>query len=641
LEGLILKSLILERKGELKKALVSAKGVLEESRVKGSTNQVLRAILMLGNIHYALLNITELTDILQEAEEIFSEIKTETQVDIQESQGYLLFLQGCLSRVSGNVDQALELLEHSLVVRQALPYMHDIVQTLTKIGFIHIEITGKHSLALDLFNRSLVISEKLENQTALAHSLNRLGCYYLYTDNYDKALPLFEKSLALYQQVNNKLWIGGLYNNISIIYKERENYDLTLNYLERSLAISEDLGDVKGTIVNLNNIGWLYALKGDFIKTEQHFTQSLKINEEFGDSFGKAFVFNALGDLNSIWKGDLSVGLDYYQRSLTIYKEKGSDLGIAWTLLRFAMTYILQGEPELALKNIKESEGINIRLDNKIGIGQCAVQLGRIYKLQGKYDEAIQSLERGLKIVKETIVGANMGMWVSYVLFYLILVAQDLQSLELAEEYQKQMHNLKETSKSKFVHLRIQFSEAIVLKMSKRMAQKFQAQQKFQTILEDEIIDHNITVLSMLNLCELLILEIKYSESAEKLLKEVIQLAEQLHKIGQSQKSSSMIIMALLLRTKLALVQGDVETASHLLSNAKKIASEKKLVNLLKQVKMEQETVQAELDKWNELIQRKASIQERIEHAQIATWLVEAKKIQETWVSPASEIANQ
>ncbi|MHA2113246.1 MAG: hypothetical protein ACW98W_17400 [Candidatus Hodarchaeales archaeon] len=247
----------------------------------------------------------------------------------------------------------------------------------------------------------------------------------------------------------------------------------------------------------------------------------------------------------------------------------------------------------------------------------------------------------GLKIIKETVVGANMGLWVSYVLFYLILVAQDLQSLELAEEYQKQIQDLKGTSKSKFVHLRIQFSEAIVLKMSKRMALKFQAQQKFQAIIEDEIIDHNITVLSMLNLCELLILETKYSESAEKLLQEVTQLAEQLQKIGQSQESSSMIIMALLLNTKLALVQGDVETASQLLSNAKKIASEKKLVNLLRQVKTEQETVQAELDKWNELIQRKASIQERIEHAQIATWLVEAKKMQETWVSPASEIANQ
>ncbi|MHA2344044.1 MAG: tetratricopeptide repeat protein, partial [Candidatus Hodarchaeales archaeon] len=421
LEGSILKSLILERKGDLKKALVTAKGVLEECRVKGSPNQVLRAILMLGNVHYALHNITELTDILQDAEEIFSEIKTRIQVDIQESHGYLLFLQGCLSEVSGSVDQALELLEHSLVVRQALPYQHDIVETLTKIGFMHVEITGKHSLALDLFNRSLAISEKLENQTALAHSLNRLGCHYIYIGNHDKALPLLEKSLALYQQVNNKFWIAGLYNNISLIYRVRENYDLTLNYLERSLAISEDLGDVRGTIINHTNIGRLYCFKGDFTSAEQHFTQSLKINEELGNSLGQAWVFVALGDLNSIWKGDLGVGLDYYQRSLSILKEKGSELGIAWTLLRFAMTYILQGEPELALKNIKESEDINIKLDNKIGIGQCSVQLGRIYKLQGKYDKAIQSLEGGLKIIKETVVGANMGLWVSYVLFYLIL----------------------------------------------------------------------------------------------------------------------------------------------------------------------------------------------------------------------------
>ena len=121
----------------------------------------------------------------------------------------------------------------------------------------------------------------------------------------------------------------------------------------------------------------------------------------------------------------------------------------------------------------------------------------------------------------------------------------------------------------------------------------------------------------------------------------VTHLSNQLGAIAQEQQSSFLSIVALLLHTKLALVQGDVEEASQLLSNAKKIASEKILVNLLAQIKAEQETVQVELDKWNELIQRKASIQERVEHAQIASWLVEAKKIQETWVNPTSEIANQ
>jgi hypothetical protein len=72
--------------------------------------------------------------------------------------------------------------------------------------------------------------------------------------------------------------------------------------------------------------------------------------------------------------------------------------------------------------------------------------------------------------------------------------------------------------------------------------------------------------------------------------------------LRNNQESSSMTITAFLLQTKLALVQGNVEEASQLLINAKKIALKKKLVTILAQIKAEQETVQAELDKWNELI---------------------------------------
>ncbi|MHA2248185.1 MAG: hypothetical protein ACXADY_24765 [Candidatus Hodarchaeales archaeon] len=85
----------------------------------------------------------------------------------------------------------------------------------------------------------------------------------------------------------------------------------------------------------------------------------------------------------------------------------------------------------------------------------------------------------------------------------------------------------------------------------------------------------------------------------------------------------------------------DFEEAILLLSEAKQIAEKKKLGNILLKVKIEQETIQAELDKWNELIQRKASIQERVEHAQIASCLVEAKKIQETWSRPSLELLKQ
>ncbi|MFW9904166.1 MAG: hypothetical protein ACFFFH_07540 [Candidatus Thorarchaeota archaeon] len=124
-------------------------------------------------------------------------------------------------------------------------------------------------------------------------------------------------------------------------------------------------------------------------------------------------------------------------------------------------------------------------------------------------------------------------------------------------------------------------------------------------------------------------------------MEKITHLSNQPNTIASNQQSSSLSILALLLHTKIVLVQGNVEEVNHLLSNAKKIASEKKSVNLLAQIKAKQETVQVELDIWNELIQRKTTIQERIEYARITSWLVEAKKIQETWVNPTSEIANQ
>ena len=48
------------------------------------------------------------------------------------------------------------------------------------------------------------------------------------------------------------------------------------------------------------------------------------------------------------------------------------------------------------------------------------------------------------------------------------------------------------------------FGEAIVLKMNKRGRKKLQAIQKFQEILDNEDIQLEVAILSILNLCELL-----------------------------------------------------------------------------------------------------------------------------------------
>ncbi|MFX0182586.1 MAG: tetratricopeptide repeat protein [Candidatus Hodarchaeota archaeon] len=640
LDGIILKSRILERKGELKEALEVAEQALKESLNKGTELHQLQAFINLGYVHLALRNIPELDYVIQEGEKILSSNEIPLQDFEKEAQGSFAYLHGYLNYLQGDVYQALAHLEKSLVIRQALTNQHEIVDALTALGWLHLTATRKRKLALDYFKRSLSLSETFGNKTAIAHSLNRVGCYYLEINNYDLALSHFEKSLAIYQELENKRWLGGLCNNIAIIYRNNENYDLSLNYLERSLAIWQEFEDKDAIALVYLNIGVCYQGKGDLDQALDYFERSNQLYEEVGNKFQIIFSLLLIGDIH-YWKGDLNLAHNHYNKCLIQGKETKSKINIAWALLRLALISTRQGELEEALKTINRSLNIFTEVDDEWGIIYSHSELGIISKLQGEYELSIKYLEEALDLTKQAVIGRDPAFQCSYFLFHLILIAQELDSFDQAKEYLKQLHELQQKSESKHVNLRTRFAEAVVLKMSKRGVKKLQAQQKFQAIINEDILDFNITILAMLNLCELLILEMKISETAEDLLQEVNTLSDNFYEIAQNQKSSLLTVMAILLKTKLALVRGEVEQANFLLSDAKRIASEKKLVNLLSRIKNEQETVQAELDWWDDLIRRKASIQERIEHARITDYLMEAKKIQEAWIRPSTETLNQ
>jgi tetratricopeptide (TPR) repeat protein len=643
LKGMILKSRILERMGEAKKALEVAELTIKEGQTKGTKLQELKALISLGYGHLALRNLAELTEVIQKGEQILLGIEQESQIDRRECQGSLAYLQGNLHFYTGETQQSLTLLDKSLVIRQALDDQHDIVETLIAIGWVHSEVTGKLKLAFDFFKRSLAISEKLGNKTDIAYSLNRLGNYYSNDNNFDEALSYFEKSLALYQELDNRDWIAGLNNNIALTYMFNDMNDLALNYFEKALEMFKQLGDKSAAALVFLNTGYIHFLKCEFDTALNYYQKSLEIYKETGNQFRIPICLRCIGDVHYYGTGDLNLAFNYYNNFLELSKENNYELEIAWSFQRLTAVYTLQGELNLALETISKSLDIFTKLNKKVGISLCHAELGVIYRLLGKLNQSLKILEEGMVSIKKTVIGGKgiVSYWTSYFLFHLVLVAQDLNAIEIAEKYLKQVQEIQQESESKIVKLRTRFSEAIVLKMSKRGVRKLQAQQIFQAIIEDEIIDHNITILAMLNLCELLILELQISETPEELLAEIIKLSDNLYDIAQSQKSPLLTVMSLILQTKLALVKGKFEEANDLLIIAKRLADEKKLISLLSKVKFEQETVQAELDKWNELIQRKASIQERMERARIASYIVDAKKIQESWLRPSVDMTNQ
>ena len=94
LEGLILQGRILERKGELNKAIQAAKRALQECQDRGTEYQELRALINLAYVHLEQGNLAELTELRREGEQKIHGIEHESQDAMKECQASLAYLKG-------------------------------------------------------------------------------------------------------------------------------------------------------------------------------------------------------------------------------------------------------------------------------------------------------------------------------------------------------------------------------------------------------------------------------------------------------------------------------------------------------------------------------------------------------------------
>jgi tetratricopeptide (TPR) repeat protein len=519
-----------------------------------------------------------------------------------------------------------------LIIREEIGNSQQIVETAIAIGWIHLNQTEDLVLALKFIKQSLALSEELGNKSDIAFSLHRLGIYYGAKGNNARCIHYMEKSLALYQELENEPEIARLWHNIGYAHYENEEIDLAYSYIQKALALNEKLEDLDSIAYCYNIFSWIHFTKGELDLALDYQKRSLIIHKERGRELEYAERLNIIGGIYTL-KGELTLALKHLKESLKLSKKGESEVLIAYNNMNLSRLYTLQGEIDLALDTLEVSLNILTKIESNTGIARCLIFKGIIFKILEKCNLAEEYLNEGRDLCKN-LVGNHRFLFdmESLSLFHLILIAEELGAHNKAKEYLNQMQEVSNKSKSKFVKLRYQFSEAIVKKMSKRGIDKFQAQQLFQTIVTEETIDNNITTLAMLNLFELIILELKVTDEEEKIFQEVTSLSDKLFNLAQNQSSSLLLVMALILQAKLTLVKGDVKEAHALLGKAYNIAEEKKFYNLLTQVKNEQQGIYDELNKWEGLFQRDAPIRERMEHARGNEYILEAKKIQETWI---------
>ena len=433
---------------------------------------------------------------------------------------------------------------------------------------------GQYTEALNLIEEAIEESQTLGQillefdsitlKIALLSSLNRYEEGFSTIKYGEKLLEGIKKNESEEAKIKSSHFV----REIGGLYQRKGDFNNSLKYYKEHIVICKETGDKKGVAGTLNNIGILYYCKGDYTEAFEYYALSLPLLEEIGNKQHIALCTNNIG-LISQKQGDLDKALNYFEKALTNFEKIGNNANIA-----------------LALNN-----------------------LGRTYHQKGDLVQAQTYIERSLNLKEE--IGDNAQ--ICYALYSLVSVHIDKNNLDLAQDYLERLKKV-DSGENMTVNQYYRLAEAMILKKSSRSTNRAVAEELLRQISIEETDDHEVTISALLNLCDLLIEELRISGEQE-VLTDVLQITEDLIIIAKNQLSHSLLAETFWLKSKISLVNLNMREASHFLTQAELIAEEKGLKRLAIKISLEHDSLLGQRNKWDELTQENAPFEDRINFA--------------------------
>ncbi|MFW9827135.1 MAG: tetratricopeptide repeat protein [Candidatus Thorarchaeota archaeon] len=501
-----------------------------------------------------------------------------------------------------NGDQTL----HDIVLCQLLKcellFWRDLFEDVVKLA----DQTYKDSLRLGKNHMSVDIL------LIMAHALL---CLY----QTDKAYDITKQGEELLKTLTQEL---------SAEYKQREAYiaflkgwvhdqkneaDSAIRQFELSISLRKELNFKKEIAFSLVGLAHVFMYrKGELNRALEYLEQGLDLAEESGNKWMIGNCLYYMGNLYLL-KGELDRSIKLFKQNLTMYDEiANSQIRRARVLRSLGASYAFRGELHNSIRTYEQSLEIFKEYDSKILMAGVFNSLSENYKMKGDLDRALEYIEKSIELSRE--LGALGSLAFNLDSLFQILI--DIGDLERAQKSLRELEQLNSLLKDKIVNLVYLFDKALLLKTSPRAHNRVKAEELLRQILEEEDLHIDILTRTLLNLCELLLVELQITNDIE-ILEEIKPLITKLLDLSEKSHSYWIFGETYLLQAKLALISLNLEEARRLLTQGQKIAENYGLTLLAQKISHEHDELLKRLDMWENLKVSKVSLTERIKLARL------------------------
>ena len=172
-------------------------------------------------------------------------------------------------------------------------------------------------------------------------------------------------------------------------------------------------------------------------------------------------------------------------------------------------------------------------------------------------------------------------------------------------------------------------NKALALKMKNRMQPKIKAAEILNEIIYSKKFDNVYLYIekqrAIKHYCEILLLELQ-TLGNEETFQEIVDVVQKLENMAIIQNSNHVLIETLILKSKLALIEGNLDDVNNILQQALKLSIKDGITQLTIDVKQEIKIFEKELAKWKDLMDTNASMYEKMEQSKIVEYI---KQVQE------------
>ena len=245
-----------------------------------------------------------------------------------------------------------------------------------------------NDLSLKNYNKSIDLSEKLNNKDLIAETQRAIGLVMMNTGQFDKAMDCFKVHMNHFTKTKDKIQIATITGSVGAIYLHQGKLEEAAKFFDKQKNICEELDSKQLLQQALGNLALINNIQGNYNSALAKFDEILTICEDINDKFN---ISGTYGNIGIAYKniGDYRSSIEHYNFQLKIAEKSNYKRHICSAYTNLGKVHHIIGEYDSSSNYFEKSEKIILSINDKIEESTLYGCKAMLYFDMGKLDEAL------------------------------------------------------------------------------------------------------------------------------------------------------------------------------------------------------------------------------------------------------------